>query len=319
MKEKFVLFLFLITAHFFLPRLMRSDPFLFVSSDGTEITSYSEEEIARYKAYYGLDKPLWQQYTQFIAGLFRGNLGYSIYFKEKVITLILRRLVWTAGIVSVSLLFSVCAGLVFGSISAWYFGKLADCILYRLMVVVSEIPGFLTATAILMLFILRWRVLPTAGGITPFIRIRFSAAVVGDIAAHAVLPSLTLSLLKTPVFYFTVRSALIRQLAKKYTETARAKSLRPFYIVQKHCLPNAANPIITQILLSIQTLFNGALIVETVFKYPGIGNLIRDAVFNRDYILLQGIFFVITVFILLTDIFGDLLYKKTAQEATVCI
>ena len=310
-----VLFFVLITVHFFLPRLTRADPFVFMSSDGTEVASYSEEEIAKYKAYYGLDKPLWKQYLHYLAGIASGNLGYSIYFKDKVVSLIFKRLVWTAGIVSVSLCFSLFFGLCLGIVSAWFAGKTPDGLLYHAMTGLSEIPSFLTANVILMLFIIRWRVLPTSGGVTPFLPLTFTPPVIADIIKHAVLPALTLSLLKTPDFYFVTRSAMLRQLQKKYTETAKAKSLGAFTVAVKHCLPNAANPIITRLLLSLQTLFNGALIVENVFKYPGIGRLIRDAVFYRDYLLLQGIFFVITVFILSLSAFGEAVYKRTGRSA----
>ena len=294
---------------------MRADPFVFISSDGTEVASYSEEEINKYKAYYGLDKPLWQQYVQYVAGIATANLGYSIYFKDSVVNLIFKRLVWTAGIVCASLLFSLLLGLCLGSLSAWFAGKRLDGFLYHTMTVVSEIPSFLTANAILMLFVIRWRVLPTSGGITPFLPLEFTLPVITDIIKHAVLPALTLSLLKTPDFYFVTRSAMLRQLQKKYVETAQAKSLGAFTIVVKHCLPNASNPIITRFLLSLQTLFNGALIVENVFKYPGIGRLIRDAVFYRDYLLLQGIFFVITVFILCISAVGEAVYRRTERSA----
>ena len=309
-----VLFFALITAHFFLPRLMRADPFVFISSDGTEVASYSEEEINKYKAYYGLDKPLWKQYLHYLAGIASGNLGYSIYFKDTVVNLILKRLVWTAGIVCASLLISLMLGLCFGIVSAWCAGKRLDGFLYHAMTGLSEIPSFLTANVILMFFIIRWRVLPTSGGITPFLPLAFTLPVIADIIKHAVLPALTLSLLKTPDFYFVTRSAMLRQLQKKYVETAQAKSLGAFTIAVKHCLPNASNPIITRFLLSLQTLFNGALIVENVFKYPGIGRLIRDAVFYRDYLLLQGIFFIITVFILYISAFGEAAYQRTGRS-----
>ena len=311
----FVLFFALITAHFFLPRLMRADPFVFISSDGTEVASYSEEEINKYKAYYGLDKPLRQQYVQYLVGIASGNLGYSIYFKDSVVNLIFKRLIWTAGIVCTSLLFSLLSGLCLGSLSAWCAGRRLDGFLYHTMTAVAEIPSFLTANAILMLFIIRWRVLPTSGGITPFLPLEFTLPVIIDIIKHAVLPALTLSLLKTPDFYFVTRSAMLRQLQKKYVETAQAKSLSGFSIAVKHCLPNASNPIITRFLLSLQTLFNGALIVENVFKYPGIGKLIRDAVFYRDYLLLQGIFFVVTVFILCISALGETVYRRTDRSA----
>ena len=310
MKKKYiVLFFILLTIHFILPRIMKADPFVFLSSDGTEVASYTEEEILKYKQYYGLDMPLWRQYLNYLFGIFTGNLGYSIYFKEKVITLIFSRLVWTAGIIIFSLCISSVFGLFLGSFSAWNCQRKIDTILYQGMVIISEIPSFLTANMILMFFIIKWRILPTAGGITPFIKIEFSWSFILDIIKHAILPSLTLTFLRLPDFYFVSRSAMLQQIQKKYVETAQAKSLGDIYILMRHCLPNAINPIMTRFLLSIQTMFNATLIVENVFKYPGIGKLIRDAVFYRDYLLLQGIFLVITIFILTISLLGENFYQ----------
>ena len=315
MKKKYiVLFFILLTIHFILPRIMKADPFVFLSSDGTEVASYTEEEILKYKQYYGLDMPLWRQYLNYLFGIFTGNLGYSIYFKEKVITLIFSRLVWTAGIVIFSLCISSVFGLFLGSFSAWNCQRKIDTILYQGMVIISEIPSFLTANMILMFFIIKWRILPTAGGITPFIKIEFSWSFILDIIKHAVLPSLTLTFLRLPDFYFVSRSAMLQQIQKKYVETAQAKSLGDIYILMRHCLPNAINPIMTRFLLSIQTMFNATLIVENVFKYPGIGKLIRDAVFYRDYLLLQGIFLVITIFILSISLLGENFYQTIEKR-----
>ncbi len=315
MKKKYiVLFFILLTIHFIMPRIMKADPFVFLSSDGTEVANYTEEEILKYKQYYGLDMPLWRQYLNYLFGIFTGNLGYSIYFKEKVITLIFSRLVWTAGIVIFSLCISSVLGLFLGSFSAWNYQRKMDTILYQGMVIVSEIPSFLTANMILMFFIIKWRILPTAGGITPFIKIEFSWSFILDIIKHAVLPSLTLTFLRLPDFYFVSRSAMLQQIQKKYVETAQAKSLGDIYILMRHCLPNAINPIMTRFLLSIQTMFNATLIVENVFKYPGIGKLIRDAVFYRDYLLLQGIFLVITIFILSISLLGENFYQTIEKR-----
>ena len=315
MKKKYiVLFFILLTIHFILPRIIKADPFVFLSSDGTEVASYTEEEILKYKQYYGLDMPLWRQYLNYLFGIFTGNLGYSIYFKEKVTTLIFSRLVWTAGIVIFSLCISSVFGLFLGSFSAWNCQRKIDTILYQEMVIISEIPSFLTANMILMFFIIKWRILPTAGGITPFIKIEFSWNFILDIIKHAILPSLTLTFLRLPDFYFVSRSAMLQQIQKKYVETAQAKSLGDIYILMRHCLPNAINPIMTRFLLSIQTMFNATLIVENVFKYPGIGKLIRDAVFYRDYLLLQGIFLVITIFILSISLLGENFYQTIEKR-----
>lgn len=308
-KKYFFLFLLLLSVQFFLPRYLPADPFLFLASDGSDVVSYTEEEIMKYKEYYGLHKPLLEQYFSYIFGILRGDLGYSIYFKEKVMSLILKRFIWTFGIVVFSMSISFIAGIFLGSFSAWKWETKIDDILYQIMVILSEIPGFIIANIILMFFIIRWRVLPTAGGMTPFIEVSLSWKFVFDLIKHAVLPSLTLSLLRLPDFYFISRASMIQELQKKYVETAEAKSLSSYVILWKHCFPNAMNPILTRFLLSMQMMFNASLIVENVFRYPGIGKLIRDAVYYRDYVLLQGIFFMITSLILGLSLLGENYYR----------
>ena len=307
-KKYFFLFLLLLSVQFFLTRYLPADPFLFLASDGSDVVSYTEEEIMKYKEYYGLHKPLLEQYFSYIFGILRGDLGYSIYFKEKVMSLILKRFIWTFGIVVFSMSISFIAGIFLGSFSAWKWETKIDDILYQIMVILSEIPSFIIATIILMFFVIRWRVLPTAGGMTPFIEVGLSWKFVFDLIKHAVLPSLTLSLLRLPDFYFISRASMIQELQKKYVETAEAKSLSSYAIVWKHCFPNAMNPILTRFLLSMQMMFNASLIVENVFRYPGIGKLIRDAVYYRDYLLLQGIFFMMTALILGLSLLGENYY-----------
>lgn len=313
-KKYFFLFLLLLSVQFFLPRYLPADPFFFLASDGSDVVSYTEEEIIKYKEYYGLHKPLIEQYFSYIFGILRGDLGYSIYFKEKVMSLILKRFIWTFGIIIFSMGISFLVGIFLGSFSAWKWETKIDDILYQIMVILSEIPSFIIANIILMFFIIRWRVLPTAGGMTPFIEVSLSWNFLFDLIKHAVLPSLTLSLLRLPDFYFISRASMIQELQKKYVETAEAKSLTSYTIVWKHCFPNAMNPILTRFLLSMQMMFNASLIVENVFRYPGIGKLIRDAVYYRDYLLLQGIFFMITASILGLSILGEKYYQRMEKR-----
>ncbi|HEY4533424.1 MAG TPA: ABC transporter permease [Fusobacterium sp.] len=313
-KKYFFLFLLLLSVQFFLPRYLPADPFFFLASDGSDVVSYTEEEIIKYKEYYGLHKPLIEQYFSYIFGILRGDLGYSIYFKEKVMSLILKRFIWTFGIIVFSMGISFLVGIFLGSFSAWKWETKIDDILYQIMVILSEIPSFIIANIILMFFIIRWRVLPTAGGMTPFIEVSLSWNFLFDLIKHAVLPSLTLSLLRLPDFYFISRASMIQELQKKYVETAEAKSLTSYTIVWKHCFPNAINPMLTRFLLSMQMMFNASLIVENVFRYPGIGKLIRDAVYYRDYLLLQGIFFMITANILGLSILGEKYYQRMEKR-----
>lgn len=306
-----VVFLVVITINFFLPRLMPGDPFLFLSvTDDVSDIIYTEEQIAEYKAYYGLDRPLMKQYLSYLKGLATGYLGYSIYYNRDVTEIILSRLPWTLFIVSLSLLLSSLAGIVIGSLSAWFRKRVLDPALYFVMITVSEIPAFLMGVFFLFLFAARLRWLPLSGGITPFARFQSSAELMGDLLAHAALPVATLTLSRMGEFYLLSRNSMIGVLTKDYIKTARAKGLKRRKILFRHALKNALPPVVARIFISLGMLFGGAVLVENVFDYPGIGRLMREAVVVRDYVLIQGIFFFITLMVLLMNLLADLVHRR---------
>ena len=306
-----LVFLLIITINFFLPRLMPGDPFLFLSvTDDVSDIIYTEEQIAEYKAYYGLDKPLGIQYLNYLGGLARGYLGYSIYYNRNVTEIILSRIPWTLFIVSVSLFLSSLIGIVTGSISAWFRKKSVDPALYFMMIVFSEIPAFLLGVFFLFLFAARLRWFPLSGGITPFARFHSYAGVLGDLLRHAALPVATLTLTRMGEFYLLSRNSMIAVLTKSYITTARTKGLKRRRIIFRHALRNALPPVVARIFMSLGMLFGGSVLVENVFDYPGIGRLMREAVIVRDYVLIQGIFFCITIAVLLMNLLADFVYRR---------
>lgn len=302
----------ILTLNFFLPRLMKSDPFLYVSDDGTGIViEYTEEQIQQYKAYYGLDKPILQQYADYLKNAFTGDLGYSIQYNKPVSQIIAERAVWTIGIVSASMLLSVFLGVLLGSFSAYHREDPVDRLLFALNISVSQIPGFIVGTLILILFYTVFAgTFPMAGGFSPFKEIGFNMESISDLARHAALPVMTLVFLRAPDYYLLSRAAMLSELDELYVLTAKAKGLSKAKIVYKHCLINAKDPIIARLFMSLGNMLGGALIVENIFNYPGLGKLMREAVFFRDYALIQGLFFITAILVLTFSQVSELIYSR---------
>ncbi|EGW40966.1 ABC transporter permease [Desulfosporosinus sp. OT] len=310
-SEYLLTFLVILTLNFFIPRLMPGDPFIFLSSSEGQVTiTYSEEQIAKYKAYYGLDKPMIVQYTSYLANLLQGNIGYSIYYNNSVLSVIGKRVIWTVSIVLAAIFISCLIGTVLGSLSAWYRNGTFDKVLYSFIIAISEIPAFLIG--IMFLFILAAKLgwFPLSGGIKTFANYSNSVEKITDILHHAFLPVLTLSIVRLGEFYLLSRNSMIAVLTKDYMRTARAKGLHNKRIIFRHALKNALLPIVTRVFLSLGAVFSGAILVENVFNYPGVGRLMREAVMVRDYVLIQGIFLFVAVTVLTMNLLADIIYRR---------
>ncbi len=311
LKRLSITLFIVLTINFFIPRIMQADPFLFLSEDETGLSlEYSEEELEKYKAYYGLDKPLINQYFDYMFKSFKGDFGYSIIYNQDVGQMILKRIFWSLGIVILSIFISVIVGGILGSISALKQGTIIDKILYFWHLFLTQIPHFVVGSMILLLFSTTfYGKLPVSGGMSSFKKIEFTVNVINDLAVHALLPILTLSILQIPSYFMITRASMLTEINKAYVITARAKGLTELVILIKHCLINAFNPIIVRIFMSVGHIFGSAIIIETIFVYPGIGTLMRDAVFSRDYPLIQGIFFVMAFMVVLLSQLSDSLFN----------
>ena len=311
LAEYILVFIIIISLNFLIPRLMPGDPFTFLSSDeGSVHSSYSDEQIEKYKAYYGLDKPLLQQYIDYISNLFRGNLGYSIYFNDTVVSIISKRVVWTVGIVFVSIVISSILGVFLGAFSAWHRNNWIDKIIYSIMIIFSEIPSFLIAMLLLFVLAAGTGLFPLSGGITVFGQYENVFENIMDIVHHGFLPVLALLLCQTGGYYLLSRNSMMTVLSKDYMLTAEAKGLEDRRIIFRHGLKNAILPVITRIFMNLGTVFGGAILVENVFNYPGVGRLMRQAVMVRDYVLIQGIFLNVCILVLTMNFLADIVYRK---------
>ena len=289
---------------------MPGDPFTFLSSDeGSVHQSYTDEQIEIYKAYYGMDKPLFEQYREYISNLFHGNLGYSIYYNASVMSIIVKRAKWTLGITLTSIIISSLLGTILGSASAWYRKSFIDRFLYPIMILLSEIPSFLIAILLLFTLAAGSSFFPLSGGITVFGEYANSWEKILDIINHGILPTLALVLSQLGGFYLMARNSMITVISKDYMRTALAKGLSSKRIIFRHGLKNSMLPIVTRVFISLGSVLSGAILVENVFKYPGLGFLMREAVMVRDYVLIQGIFLFVAFLVLTMNLLADMFYK----------
>jgi ABC-type dipeptide/oligopeptide/nickel transport system permease component len=262
---------------------------------------------------FGLDKSKWQQYVIYLKQLAHGNLGISYANEQPVSTNLRIALINTLPMVTLGTVFAIVFGTFTGVIAAWRRGTKTEGLS------VSTALGFYampTQWLGLMLIIIFAGVLPTGGMTNEFLLNPPFWAHVKDLASHIFLPALTLGLVLYGEYTLIVRSAMLETLGEDYILTARAKGLKPRTIVRKHALRNAMLPITTLIALSLGYIVAGAILIETVFSWPGIGRAVYEAVLQRDYPMLEGAFLVLTVSVIFFNLVADLLYFRLDPRIT---
>ena len=309
--EYLVTFLVILTLNFALPRMMPGDPFLFVSGDENDmVMEFSREQLEYYQSYYGLDRPMIEQYADYLWRTVQGDLGFSYSHRESVARLILNRIPWTLLLVLPSLFLGLLAGILLGTYSAWRRNRWNDSVLYTFLMIWSEIPAFLTGLALLVILSAGLGWFPLSGAKTHFASYDHSLQQLWDLGRHAALPILTLTISHTGRIYLMVRNSLSTVLTRDFMRTARAKGLKEYRIRYLHALGNALLPLITRLALQLGGLVGGAVLVENVFSYPGLGTLMTTAVAHRDYPLLQGIFLIMGITVVMANFLADRLYRK---------
>ncbi|MDD2836689.1 MAG: ABC transporter permease [Methanothrix sp.] len=313
------LFLILVL-NFFLPRMMPGDPFLILSADAENevISVLTEEQRQYFISYYGLDRPVYEQFANYIFSVARGDLGESIYYKVPVVEAIWTRLPWTALIVVGATLISTIAGILLGLFSARRREKASDKLLMVGLISFAEIPSFLLGLIILLAFSVKLKAFPLAGAMTPFAHYSSYLEASWDIGYHAVLPMITLSLTQLTGIYLLTRNTLVTVMTKDYIRTARAKGIGERLVWNRHALHNALLPVITRVGFMIGMLMGGAVLVENVFSYPGVGSLLRSSVIARDYPLIQGIMLVMAVSILTVNYLVEIIYERMDPRTASC-
>jgi ABC-type dipeptide/oligopeptide/nickel transport system permease component len=262
---------------------------------------------------FGLDKSKGAQYVIYLKQLVHGNLGVSFENEQPVATNLRIALINTLPMVTLGTLFSIVIGTLTGVIAAW-----RRCTPTEAATVSSALGFYAMPTQWigLMLIIIFAGVLPTGGMSNEFLLNPGFWQHLKDLGSHILLPSLTLGLTLYGEYTLIVRSAMLETLGEDYILTARAKGLKPWTIVRKHALRNAMLPITTLVALSLGYIVAGAILIEIVFSWPGIGRAVYEAVLERDYPMLQGAFLLLTIAVVLCNLIADLLYFKLDPRVT---
>ncbi len=258
---------------------------------------------------YGLDQPLVIQLMRYLGQIATLNLGYSVRYNTPVLTLILERIGPTVLLMSVSILLSVVLGVICGAVAAVRRGSWIDEIISLVALLAYAMPIFWVGLMFVILFSVKLGLLPSSGYYDAAAPPSGVLAHAFDIARHLVMPALTLSLFYFAVYTRLMRAAMLDVLGQDYVRTARAKGLAARTVIIRHVLRNALLPVVTILGVQTASLLGGAVVVETVFNWPGLGRLTYDAVFQREYQLLIGILILSSVLVVTVNIGVDLVYS----------
>ena len=261
----------------------------------------SAEDMARLRAKLGLDKPLHTQYLIYITQAAQGDFGESIRWKTPAMGLILDRFPNTLLLSASSILFGICLAIPVGIVSAVKRGTLFDSVGKVVALIGQSMPSFWIGILLIMAFALYFPIFPTSG--------------IGT-AAHLVLPSLTLGGYVAASMMRVTRSAMLDALDADYVRTARSKGVSEWRVIWKHAFRNAATPVLTIIALDFANILRGAVITETVFGWPGIGKLAVDAVYARDFPLVQAAVLFMGLVFLSVNLLVDLIYTRLDPRIT---
>ncbi|MBU6190479.1 MAG: ABC transporter permease [Betaproteobacteria bacterium] len=289
--------LFLVSVMIFmLQQLLPGDPALVMAGEEKD-----PEVIEQIRKQYRLDQPLPVQYLYWIGGVLQGDLGESMRIKQPVASLIADKLPVTLQLATMAMGFALLIGIPAGILSAVKKGTAWDTAANVFALWGLSTPNFWLGILLIFLFSVQLGWLPASGWVSPFEDL-------GQSLATTVMPAFVLGNAIAAVLMRHTRSAMLQAMSADYVRTARAKGLRERAVVLRHALRNALTPVITLGALEFGTLLSGAVLTEQVFSVPGFGKLIVDAVFNRDYAVVQGVVLVTATVYVLLNLLADVLY-----------
>ncbi|MFX0200492.1 MAG: ABC transporter permease [Candidatus Hodarchaeota archaeon] len=291
--ETLLVIFFALTAIFMMIRLSGDPTLLMVPADA------SPEFIDEFRHEMGFDDPLIIQYSRFIVGALHGNFGKSLRLGSSAISLVIDRIPASLLLTTTSILIALIVSIPLGILSAFKRGMTIDKVSLSSAVFVQSVPNFWLGLMLILVFsvVLRW--LPTSGMGT---------------WKHLILPSITLAAYSTARITRLTRSSMVEVLRTDYIRTARSKGLKEGKVLWKHALKNASIPIITITGLQIGIIFGGAVITETIFSWPGLGRLLVQSIYFRDYTTVQASIFVIAMMVCLINLTADIMYAIVNPE-----
>jgi peptide/nickel transport system permease protein len=266
--------------------------------------------IARLRAYYGLDDPLTRQFAEYVGHLIRGDLGYSYTYQSAVGPIVLKALGNTLILVTVSTLLVVVLGVVIGVWAASRRGTRSDGAVVIGSLTFWSLPTFWVGMLLIFVFAVSLGWLPIAGMYTADALYPTVLTEISDLARHLVLPTVAMVLVDIAQFVLITRSSLLATLSEDYMTTAEAKGLHPRRVLWRHGVRNALLPVVTATTLYSSAVVGGTIQVETVFSWPGMGQLIYLSVVRRDYPVMEACFLIFAVVVVLANFASDLVYRR---------
>ncbi|WP_072392852.1 ABC transporter permease [Hyphomicrobium sp. CS1BSMeth3] len=300
-----VLVLAVLVLNFLLIRLAPGDP---IETLAGQMGGMTEEIRAELQRAYGLDKPLPAQLGIYLSRAISGDLGHSYFFNLPVTQLILERVPATLLLVMTALFLAVLAGTTLGVMASRRPNGLLSQIITVVSVVGYSAPVFWTGMLLIILFASIIPILPVSGMRAAVVRQGVFADML-DVAHHLVLPSLSLAIVYLAQYGRLTRASMLDVLGADYIRTARAKGLTENTVYFRHALRNALLPVITIVGLQFGNMLAGAIVVETVFNWPGLGRLAFDSVLRRDYPTLLGLLFFSSLLVIVVNQLTDMCYR----------
>jgi peptide/nickel transport system permease protein len=296
-----------LTLNFFLPRLMPGNPALaMMSKFRGPVSPAAFKALA---AAFGVHthQSLISQYFTYLRDVATGNFGTSLYFYPQSVSQVIHSaILWTVGLVGITTVLAFALGTGIGIVSAWRRGSRLDGIVPPVFVITSAIPYFWIGLMLILVFAVQLNWLPPAFGFDITLTPSFSLAFIGNVLSHAVLPALALLVTTIGTWILTMRNNMITTLAEDYVRMARAKGLPGRRIMFDYAARNAILPNLTGFAMSLGFIVGGAILVEYVFNYPGVGYMLLQAVQQEDYPLMQALFLLITVAVLVAILLADI-------------
>jgi peptide/nickel transport system permease protein len=293
-----------VTFNFLLFRVLPGDPIQLYARSG----HLTPQAAAQLRRLFGLDKPMLAQFGIYLKDLAHGNLGFSLTYRRPVADIVIQRLANTILLVGAATVLVVGIGILLGAVSASRRGSRVDSGTVFGSLVLWSMPTFWVGLLMVFAFGVWWKVLPISGISSAGATYSSPLGAPLDVARHLVLPTLTLALVDIGQFVLITRSSLIDVLTEDFITTAKAKGMPRRRVVWRHGMRNAMLPVVTASVLYVGLVVGGAIQVETVFSWPGMGELTYDAVLRRDYPVLEACFLLFAVTVIVANFLSDLLY-----------
>lgn len=301
------------TLNFFIPRLSGQNPvrerLIEQAVLGGYVHTGMSEMVEEYERKFGLDQPLYVQYFRYMSDIFRGEFNYSIAnYPRTVGEMMAEALPWTIGLLLVTTILSFTLGTLLGAVMAWPRApKFLNYVLPPLLAL-HALPYYLFGLVLMYVLAFKMQLLPIFGGYTPGVIPSMSWAFAWDVLQHALLPALSILLVNIGGWALTMRAMVVTVQGEDFITFADAKGLRDRTIFLRYAIRNTLLPQATALALSLGQIMAGAILVEVVFAYPGIGGVLFNAIRQADWFLIQGTVFALIVTIGLATLILDLVY-----------